>query len=55
MHRWRFNLKTGQTTEQYLDDEVTEFPAVSNDYVGRALPLQLQRPVSAGRVAVPPA
>ena len=35
MHRWRFNLKTGQTTEQYLDDEITEFPAVSNDYVGR--------------------
>lgn len=35
MHRWRFNLKTGQTTEQYLDDEITEFPIVSNDYVGR--------------------
>lgn len=34
MHRWRFNLKTGRTTEQYLDDEVTEFPMVSNDYVG---------------------
>lgn len=35
MHRWRFNLKTGQTSEQYLDDEVTEFPICSNDYVGR--------------------
>ncbi|WP_382152411.1 carotenoid oxygenase family protein [Hydrogenophaga sp. ANAO-22] len=35
MHRWRFNLKTGQTTEQYLDDEVTEFPVCSNDCVGR--------------------
>lgn len=35
MHRWRFNLKTGRTTEQYLDDEITEFPVVSNDYVGR--------------------
>ncbi|MGD9942431.1 MAG: carotenoid oxygenase family protein [Burkholderiaceae bacterium] len=34
MHRWRFNLKTGKTTEQYLDDEITEFPIVSNDYVG---------------------
>lgn len=35
MHRWRFNLRTGRTTEQYLDDEITEFPVVSNDYVGR--------------------
>ena len=35
MHRWRFNLKTGRTTEEYIDDEVTEFPVVSNDYVGR--------------------
>ncbi|WP_243724598.1 carotenoid oxygenase family protein [Pigmentiphaga sp. D-2] len=35
MHRWRFNLRTGATTEQYLDDEITEFPVVSNDYVGR--------------------
>ena len=35
MHRWRFNLRTGQTAEQYLDDEITEFPVVSNDYVGR--------------------
>ncbi|KUE85131.1 carotenoid oxygenase [Cupriavidus necator] len=34
MHRWRFNLKTGRTTEQYLDDEVTEFPVCSNDFVG---------------------
>lgn len=32
MHRWRFNLKTGQTREQYLDDEVSEFPTVSNDF-----------------------
>lgn len=35
MHRWRFNLRTGVTTEEYIDDEVTEFPVVSNDYVGR--------------------
>ncbi|HVV92505.1 MAG TPA: carotenoid oxygenase family protein [Hyphomicrobiales bacterium] len=35
MHRWRFNLKTGQTHEEFLDDEVTEFPIVSNDFVGR--------------------
>ena len=35
MHRWRFDLKTGRTTEQRLDDEITEFPVCSNDYVGR--------------------
>lgn len=33
MHRWRFNLKTGQTREEYIDDEVTEFPVCSNDVV----------------------
>ncbi|MEO7242360.1 MAG: carotenoid oxygenase family protein [Variovorax sp.] len=35
MYRWRFNMKTGQTHEEQLDDEITEFPIVSNDYVGR--------------------
>ncbi|MBM3363617.1 MAG: carotenoid oxygenase [Betaproteobacteria bacterium] len=35
MHRWRFNLKTGRTIEERLDDEITEFPVCSNDYVGR--------------------
>ena len=34
MYRWRFNLKTGQTHEELIDDEITEFPMVSNDYVG---------------------
>lgn len=34
MYRWRFNMKTGQTIEEEIDDEVTEFPVVSNDYVG---------------------
>lgn len=35
MHRWRFNLKTGATTEEYIDDEVTEFPVCANAVVGR--------------------
>ncbi|MBN9430762.1 MAG: carotenoid oxygenase family protein [Burkholderiales bacterium] len=35
MYRWRFNLKTGQTQESFLDDEVTEFPMIANAYVGR--------------------
>lgn len=35
MYRWTFNLKTGTTKEEMLDDEITEFPVVSNDYVGR--------------------
>ncbi|MGD9944758.1 MAG: carotenoid oxygenase family protein, partial [Burkholderiaceae bacterium] len=34
MHRWRFNLKTGQTTEEDLDDEVTEFPMVNGSIRG---------------------
>jgi carotenoid cleavage dioxygenase-like enzyme len=34
MYRWRFNLKTGRTHEEQIDDEITEFPIVSNDYVG---------------------
>jgi len=35
MYRWRFNLKTGQTTEETIDDEVSEFPVVANDIVGK--------------------
>lgn len=35
MHRWRFNMKTGATREEYLDDEVTEFPVCRNDFASR--------------------
>ena len=35
MYRWRFNMATGQTREEQIDDEITEFPMVSNDYIGR--------------------
>jgi len=35
MYQWRFNLRTGLTTERQIDDEITEFPVCSNDYVGR--------------------
>ena len=35
MHRWRFNMKTGQTKEEYLDDQVTEFPMTNADLGGR--------------------
>ena len=35
MHRWRFDMKTGRTREERIDDEITEFPVCSNDYVGR--------------------
>lgn len=34
MRRFRFNMKTGKTIEECIDDEVTEFPIVNNDYVG---------------------
>ena len=34
LHRYRFNLKTGQTREYRLDDQVTEFPLMNNQYLG---------------------
>lgn len=34
MYRWMFNMKTGEVKEFSLDDEVTEFPVLSNDYNG---------------------
>jgi carotenoid cleavage dioxygenase-like enzyme len=35
MHRWRFNMKTGQCIEEQLDDQITEFPMVNGLYNGR--------------------
>lgn len=35
LHRWRFNLKTGQTHEQHLDDRVLEFGMFNQRYAGR--------------------
>ena len=35
LHRWRFNLKTGETTEGHLDDRVLEFGVINNRYAGR--------------------
>ena len=35
LHRWRFNLKTGQATEQRLDDRVLEFGMFNQRYAGR--------------------
>lgn len=34
MYRWMFNMRTGEVKEFSLDDEVTEFPVLSNDYNG---------------------
>ncbi|MGB1215124.1 MAG: carotenoid oxygenase family protein [Pikeienuella sp.] len=34
LYRWRFNMKTGQTREEFLDDEVTEFPFFANSVCG---------------------
>ncbi len=33
--RWRFNLRTGATREEPLDDEVTEFPTIHGRFAGR--------------------
>ena len=34
-HRWRFDLITGETREEQLDDEVSEFPTIHNGYAGK--------------------
>ncbi|MEM1193412.1 MAG: carotenoid oxygenase family protein [Pseudomonadota bacterium] len=35
LHRWRFNLDTGKTTEERLDDRILEFGTFNPDYTGR--------------------
>ncbi|MEM7098596.1 MAG: carotenoid oxygenase family protein [Pseudomonadota bacterium] len=35
LHRWCFNLKTGQVTERHLDDRVLEFGTFNQQYAGR--------------------
>jgi carotenoid cleavage dioxygenase len=35
LHRWRFNLKTGATTEQRLDERILEFGMINQRYAGR--------------------
>ena len=34
-HRWRFDLLTGATREEVLDDECSEFPTIHAGYAGR--------------------
>jgi carotenoid cleavage dioxygenase-like enzyme len=34
-HRWRFDLVTGATREETLDDECSEFPTINAAYAGR--------------------
>ncbi len=35
LHRFRFNLRTGRTSEQVLDDDNSEFPSINQGLVGR--------------------
>ena len=35
LHRWRFNLTTGQTTEQRLDERILEFGMINQRYATR--------------------
>lgn len=35
MYRWMFNMKTGEVKEFPLDDIVTEFPVISEDFLGK--------------------
>ena len=34
LHRWRFNLVTGQTREERLSDSITEFGMINSGYAG---------------------
>ncbi|MEO1038584.1 MAG: carotenoid oxygenase family protein [Pseudomonadota bacterium] len=34
-HRWKFNLKTGETREEWLDDRNAEFPTINMDVHGQ--------------------
>lgn len=34
-HRWRFNLKTGATTEEQMSERCAEFPMINGRFVGR--------------------
>jgi carotenoid cleavage dioxygenase len=35
LHRWHFNLKTGETREYHLDDRVLEFGMFNQRYAGK--------------------
>lgn len=35
LHRWRFNLKTGETTEGHLDERILEFGMINQRYAGK--------------------
>ena len=35
LHRWRFNLKTGKTHEEHLDDRLLEFGTINQKYAAR--------------------
>lgn len=35
LHRWYFNMKTGETREERLDDRVLEFGMINQKYAGR--------------------
>ncbi len=35
LHRWRFNLKTGETHEAHLDDRILEFGSFNQKIAGR--------------------
>ncbi|WP_336987097.1 carotenoid oxygenase family protein [Altererythrobacter aquiaggeris] len=35
LHRWRFNMRTGETTEQRLDNRILEFGMINQKFAGR--------------------
>ena len=49
LHRWRFDLETGQTHEEQLDDRVTEFPTIDDRVLGAPSRVGYLSRLSSGR------
>ena len=44
LSQWRLNMRTGAVDEAQMDDRITEFPRINDQYLARQAALQLQRP-----------
>ncbi len=44
LSQWRLNMRTGAVDEAQMDDRITEFPRINDQFLARQRALQLQRP-----------
>ena len=49
LSQWRLNMRTGTVDEAQMDDRITEFPRINDQFLGAPGALQLQRPRSPTR------